>query len=329
MIPQPQKSHRERQPDLLRSRSCGAPGCFAPRWLADPAASNRASLCPLGETRRYQRPISKGFTLLELLVVIAIVALLFGLLLPTLHTARRKAAGLRCLANNRQMMIAWQSYTHDNQDRLLFASESDKDPRTRAATWVTGELDFDPANRSNWDVAYDMKRSPLWPYCENAEIWKCPADTSGVRVNGQFRPRVRSVAMSLWIGGFGGEVPEHGGVGFRIYRNYGDFLDPGPSRTWLFMDQREDSINLGNFESVMHGWPDKPEEYRFIIDFPASYHHRAGGLSFVDGHAEIHTWRDSRTMPPIRKGTTALWATFASPRNQDIRWLQERATRKK
>jgi len=94
------------------------------------------------------------------------------------------------------------------------------------------------------------------------------------------------------------------------------------------LDQREDSINMGNFATAMQGWPDRPEEARFVIDFPASYHHRAGGVSFVDGHAEIHRWVDPRTMPPLRRGTTALQAVFASPNNPDIQWLQERATRK-
>lgn len=269
-----------------------------------------------------------GFTLVELLVVIGILGILGGLLLPALGKAKARAGGIQCLGNNRQLTLAWLLYTEDNQGRLLFASEGDNDPRTRAATWVTGTLDFDPGNRSNWDVRHDIQKSPLWPYSENAGIWKCPADTSGVRVQGRFMPRVRSVAMSLWIGGFGGVVPDFNGVGFRVYRNHSDFVDPGPSRTWLLMDQREDSINMGNFSTAMHGWPDRPEEARFVLDFPASYHHRAGGVSFVDGHAEIRRWVDPRTMPPIRRGTTALQAVFASPNNPDIRWLQERATRK-
>ncbi len=273
---------------------------------------------------------SAGFTLTELLVVIAVIAILAGLLLPAMSRAKAKGAGVRCLSNNRQIMISWQMYTDENADRLLFASEGD-DVRTRAATWVTGTMDFDPANRSNWDVEEDIKKSPLWPYAQSAEIWTCPADNSGVRVRGRFYRRVRSLAMSLWVGGFGGVVPEEWGLNFRVYLKLNDFIDPGPAQTWLFMDQREDSINMGNYITVMHGWPGQPKEYRFDLDFPASYHHRAGGFSFVDGHAEIHRWRDARTMPPLRKGSNALFklGLVPSPNNPDIRWLQERATRKK
>jgi prepilin-type processing-associated H-X9-DG protein len=62
-----------------------------------------------------------------------------------------------------------------------------------------------------------------------------------------------------------------------------------------------------------------------MVDFPASYHNGAGGLSFADGHAEIRRWLDARTKPPIRKGRELALIT-ASPNNADVQWLQERAT---
>ena len=73
-------------------------------------------------------------------------------------------------------------------------------------------------------------------------------------------------------------------------------------------------------------WPDKWAQTGFY-DFPASYHNRAGGLSFCDGHSEIKRWIDPRTMPPIIRGGL-IPDVVASPRNRDIVWLQERATRK-
>jgi prepilin-type N-terminal cleavage/methylation domain-containing protein/prepilin-type processing-associated H-X9-DG protein len=287
-------------------------------------------------TSRHSQAGRPSFTLIELLVVIAIISILAAMLLPALGKAKTKAHGIICLSNMRQLSLAWLQYANDNNDRILFASSSlwDPLPLIDPYVWMTGFLDFDPANSSNWDIARDIQKSPLWPYCGGAAgILKCPADRSSILPSsGPFKgrrvPRVRSMSMSLWLGGFGGKLDAS--PPWRLYHNLPDIGNPGPSRTLLFWDQREDSINAGNFYVDMTGYPDRPNLWEFYQDLPASYHNGAGGLSFVDGHAEIKRWRDSRTTPPLRSDTN--WLTGAevipSPYNMDILWLQERATRK-
>ena len=282
------------------------------------------------------RPKRGAFTLIELLVVIAIIALLAGLLLPTLARSKQKAQGLQCLTNHRQLALAWRMYTEDNRDQLLFASIDPLHPERDPYVWVLGGLDFDPSNPSNWDIHQDLTRSPLWSYCgDSAAIWKCPADRSTVVVNGRRLPRVRSMSMNLWVGGFGGtdggvsggDGTTFGGGRWRVYLKMAEMTDPGPSETFLLLDMREDSIDWGNFATDMRGWPDQPQQTGFY-DLPASYHGRAGGLSFADGHSEMKRWRDDRTMPPLVRNGLISDIT-PSPNNADVRWLQERATRRK
>src|SRR5262245_42969951 len=60
-----------------------------------------------------------AFTLLELLVVVAIIAVLVGLLMPSVHYCRGRAYGVKCLANLRDLLTASVAYAADDAGGLL------------------------------------------------------------------------------------------------------------------------------------------------------------------------------------------------------------------
>ena len=280
---------------------------------------------------RFSNASKFGFTLIELLVVIAIIAILAAMLLPALSKAKLRAQGIGCMNNTHQLMMAWRMYAEDNREVLPYAYATTAD--VAPYVWVPGYLDSDvPTAPDNWNLDITVRKSLLAPYCAKAiGIWHCPADTStGIDDKNQRVPRVRSVSMNNWVG-VNGNSPGNGYRGnwglattppYVVFRKMTQFVKPGPAMTYVILDERQDSINDAYFVTEMDGYPNLATTK--IVDYPASYHGRAAGFAFADGHSEIHKWLDSRTCPPL---TQKLQLNVASPNNRDVFWMQEHSTR--
>ena len=113
------------------------------------------------------------------------------------------------------------------------------------------------------------------------------------------------------------------GAKYAVFRKLADINPMGSSKAYVLIDEHPDSINYGDFAVAMNDGA--PLSAIMIVDVPASYHNGACGISFADGHAEIHKWQDSRTMPPIT-GIFMSSSVQASPSNKDMIYMSQHAS---
>jgi prepilin-type processing-associated H-X9-DG protein len=65
------------------------------------------------------------------------------------------------------------------------------------------------------------------------------------------------------------------------------------------------------------------------VDGPSLLHNGGCGFGFADGHAEVHKWRDGRTLGPVfqthyREDYDGVG--YKMPNNQDVAWIQFRTS---
>jgi len=161
----------------------------------------------------------------------------------------------------------------------------------------------------------------IFQYLKNPGVYRCPADHSTyVEATGTVLPlggggdsRVRSMSMNAWLNP---DSQAAGGLNnqYIIYKKDSMLTRPGSANLWLFIDENPYSINDGFFEEDpgSSGW----------IDCPATYHDRACGIAFCDGHAQVRKWTDGTVLGWNVAATGAPHGTLSA----DLNWLLSMTT---
>ena len=263
-------------------------------------------------------PVS-GFTLIELLVVVAIIAILAALLLPALNQAKIRATSVRCMSNQKQLALAWLMYASDNSDQLPINADSSVS-YNGTPSWISGRMDWTVGQvNTNTDNLINDTYSLLGGYLgRNYQVFACPAVTSYLspaQSKHGWNNRCRGVSMDGALGDGIKYNQMTNAVYWYLATKLSEIHVPGPSDVYVFLDEHPDSLDDGIFYTFNRPWGS-------LVELPGCQHNNACGVSFADGHSEIHKWRGAFSHQPVTYIYTINKGVLMN--DPDMLWLAAR-----
>lgn len=233
-----------------------------------------------------------GFTLIELLVVIAIISLLVAILLPALSAARQAARSIQCASNQRQVFLAFSTWSNDHGQKVLPSKLANPNhgPGTnggRSANWAGVLLG---SKNTNY-----LKGASI--YISDKHALLCPNQTNDNKLNNTYgftNIGIAYNAHSLDSTSVITDYPHDGVIPWlwSTYKNrYIEYLyqiTVSPSKLYFFMDGCKNWQN-----DTFTGFSWVASNRYFSPRGPGVRHQGAINVVFADGHvkglkADIH-----------------------------------------
>ena len=208
--------------------------------------------CPIQMFNVSEEVFNECLHVRRALVVLSVLLILAGLFAPARASATGRGRDVMCLNNVRQLIRAWQLYSSDNQERFVMVFHggdaqggvAGMDPSK--APWTVGWLDW-TTSHDNTNVLYltEDRYSRLARYLgRSKDVFKCPSDqyVSPQQRRLGWTGRIRSYSANLAVGEGNAESGPWESI-YRHVRKSSDLVNPGPSQTYVYVDEHADSIN--------------------------------------------------------------------------------------